>query len=61
MSLEPALPDAEGCRAEEELIPDARAGRRPAEMVQERLITLLKLAALPVSHSGPEPTPGRLS
>ena len=54
MSLETVSPrGAENPLAapEEELIPDARAHLRPAEMVQERLVALLKLAALPVGHT----------
>jgi len=36
--------------AEEVLVRDARAGLTPAQMVERKLISLLKGAPLPVSH-----------
>ena len=46
----PAASSASLAAHEESLVADTRAGLRPAQMVERKLITLLKSSAVPMSH-----------
>jgi hypothetical protein len=46
----PPVPSVPVAAPEESLVADTRAGLRPAQMVERKLITLLKSHAVPMSH-----------
>jgi hypothetical protein len=49
-SLRTAAPNLDEKQPEEALVRDPRAGRRPAEMVESKLLGMLRFALVPVSQ-----------